>query len=104
MDGPISKIKYFLMNGMNFEGAVYPGGPSDSDRWTEMWRFHWVSNNNSAEVTHCTKNSKQISQKWNCAASFPVPTLMYLWGIYIFPSSFLPFSHDRFTYFDGGNL
>ncbi len=24
-------------------------------------------------------------QKWNCAVSFPVPTFMYLWAIYIFP-------------------
>jgi hypothetical protein len=26
-------------------------------------------------------------QKWNCAASFPNPTFMYLWAIYIFPRS-----------------
>jgi hypothetical protein len=25
------------------------------------------------------------SQEWNCAALFPIPTLMYLWAIYIFP-------------------
>ncbi len=27
------------------------------------------------------------SKKWNCAASFPIPTFMYLWAIYIFQGS-----------------
>ncbi len=27
------------------------------------------------------------SQKWNCAALFPIPTSLYLWAIYIFPGS-----------------
>jgi hypothetical protein len=27
------------------------------------------------------------SQKWNRAASFPIPTFMYLWASYIFPGS-----------------
>ncbi len=29
------------------------------------------------------------SQKWNCAALFPIPLFMYLWDIYIFPVSVL---------------
>ena len=27
------------------------------------------------------------SQNWNCAASFPIPTFMHLWAIYIVPGS-----------------
>ncbi len=27
------------------------------------------------------------SQEWNCAASFQIPTFMYLWAIYKFPES-----------------
>ncbi len=37
---------------------------------------------------HCKHTVAKIwnkhSQKWSCAASFPIPTFMYLWAIYLF--------------------
>ncbi len=52
---------------------------------SSMFVLWWIG-----KCVHCTEKSKQIFQKWNCAASFPISALMYLWAIYIFPSSFRP--------------
>ncbi len=36
---------------------------------------------------NCTapKTRNKYSEKWHCAASFPISAFMYLWDIYIFP-------------------
>ncbi len=35
-----------------------------------------------------------VFPEMNCAASFPIPTFMYLWGIYIFPGPICPIGHE----------
>ncbi len=44
---------------------------------------------------HCTESPINLFPKWNCAASFPIPTFMYLWVIYIFPGSVCLFGYSQ---------
>ncbi len=54
-------------------------------KWKNFdWQPYLVSR---IELSPCTvpKILFMCSQKWNWAASFPIPTFMYLWVIYVFP-------------------
>ncbi len=46
-------------------------------------------------LMHCIKIRFIYSQKWNCAASFPIPTFMYLWAINIFSRSICLFGCSK---------
>ncbi len=47
------------------------------------------------------KIQDKYSQRWNCAASFPISTFLYLWAIYILPRSVRLFCCIVFSDFIG---
>ncbi len=55
------------------------------ETWTNLQFFFSIS------LVHCkvniSKTRHKFSPNWNCAASFPIPSFMFLWAIYIFPRS-----------------
>ncbi len=52
-------------------------------RYSQIW--NWNEKTSVASIPmNCTENLIYVSQKWNYAASFQIPTFMYLWRIYIF--------------------
>jgi hypothetical protein len=57
----------------------------------EIWKIVSLlrcrSISESESVRTVPKIQNIYPQKWNCAASFPIYTFLYLWAIYIFPRS-----------------
>jgi hypothetical protein len=53
----------------------------------------WGASNTIPLSRTANEDPFMYSQKWNCAASFPVSTFMFVWAIYIL------YSHDRSNYF-----
>jgi hypothetical protein len=54
----------------------------------------------------CTVSKIQFmnSQKWNSMASFPIPTFLCLWAIYIFPGPVCLFGCRKKSQIDPGNI
>ncbi len=61
--------------------------------------FEYALYESSSSAVPCVCTVPKIRfmhfQRWNCAASFPIPTFMYLWAIYLFPGLVFLFSCSK---------
>ncbi len=101
---------YYGVPGFCSSGACTVHGvqPTKDGVWHNKRGSHQSQHGFTLCLSHCEDSIPRIqskySQKWNCAASVPVPTVIFLWAIYTFFTIYLPIQLQKNRWIDPWNL